>query len=60
MFGRMIVTPIVQVGADADLETATSELLRASEQPEIVRWIEFPGSILLFLLVPGEDRGGHA
>lgn len=58
MFGQMIVTPTVEVGADADLETAISELLRATEQPEILRWIEFPCSVLLFLLVPGDPDSG--
>ena len=58
MFGRMMVTPIVQVGADADLQTAITALLQAAEQPEIVRWIEFPASVLLFLLVPGDPESG--
>ena len=58
MFGRMIVTPIHEVGADADLQTATSELLRVTEQPEIVRWIEFPASVLLFLVVPFDPNSG--
>jgi hypothetical protein len=52
MFGRMMVTPIAQVGTDADLQTAISSLLRSAEQADIVRWIEFPNSVLLFLLVP--------
>lgn len=58
MFGRMMVTPIVQVGADADLQTAITALVQAAEQPEIVRWIEFPASVLLFLLVPGDPESG--
>jgi hypothetical protein len=58
MFGRMMVTPIAQVGADADLQTAISSLLRAAEQADIVRWIEFPNSVLLFLLVPGDPESG--
>jgi hypothetical protein len=58
MFGQMTVTPIVQVGADADLQTAIAALLRATEQPEIVRWIELPASVLLFLLVPGDPDSG--
>jgi hypothetical protein len=58
MFGRMMVTPIAQVGADADLQTAISSLLRATEQAEIVRWIEFSNSMLLFLLVPGDPASG--
>ncbi len=57
MFGRMMVTPIVQVGADTDLQAAIAALLQAAEA-EIVRWIEFPTSILLFLLVPGDPESG--
>jgi hypothetical protein len=37
MFGRMMVTPIAQVGTDADLQTAIGPLLRAAEQADIVR-----------------------
>jgi len=58
MFGRMMLTPILQVGRDADLQTAISSLVRAAEQAEIVRWIEFPHSVLLFLLVPGDPESG--
>jgi len=58
MFGRMMVTPITQVGTDADLQTAISSLLKAAEQADIVRWIEFPTSVLLFLLVPGDPESG--
>jgi hypothetical protein len=58
MLGRMMVTPIAQVGTDADLQTAISSLLRAAEQADIVRWIEFPNSVLLFLLVPGDPESG--
>lgn len=58
MFGRMMVTPVVHVGADADLQVAITALLRAAEQAEIVRWIEFPASVLLFLLVPDDPDSG--
>ncbi len=58
MFGRMIVTSVVQVGADADLQTAIAPLLVATEQAEIVRWIEFPLALLLFLMVPGDLASG--
>ena len=58
MFGRMMVTPIAQVGADADLQTAISSLLRAAEHADVVRWIEFPNSVVLFLLVPGDPESG--
>ncbi len=33
-------------------------LLRAADQPEIVRWIEFPGLVLLFLFVRGDPESG--
>jgi hypothetical protein len=35
MFGRMMVTPILDVGRDADLEAAITSLLGATEQAEI-------------------------
>src|SRR5690348_10608730 len=60
MFGQMMVTPIVEVCADADLQTAITALLQAAEQAEIVRWVEFPASVLLFLLVPGDPESGAA
>lgn len=58
MFGRMTVTPVVQVGADADLQGAITALLQAAEYVEIVQWIEFPASVLLFLVVPGDPESG--
>jgi hypothetical protein len=60
MFGRMMVSPVVQVEPDTDLQAAVAALLEAAEQPEIVRWIEFPASVLLFLLVPGDPESGAA
>ncbi len=58
MFGRMMVTPVVQVSLDPKLETAVAALLEAADTPEIARWIEFPASVLLFLLVPGDPESG--
>jgi len=58
MFGRMMVTPILEVGRDADLDAAITSLLKAAEEAEIVRWIEFSSSVLLFLLVPGDPESG--
>ena len=58
MFGRMMVEPVVQVNPDPNLETAVAALLEAAETAEIVRWIEFPASVLLFLLVPGDPESG--
>lgn len=58
MFGQMTITPIVEVEPDTEIEQAVAALLRATEQAEIIRWIEFPSSLLLFLLVPGDPESG--
>ena len=60
MFGRMMISPTVQIEPETDLQTAVAALLQATEQPEIVRWIEFPASVLLFLFVPGDPDSGAA
>ena len=58
MFGRMMVEPLVQVDREADLQTAIAALIKVAENVEIVRWIEFPASVLLFLFVPGDPASG--
>ncbi len=58
MFGQMMVEPIVQVDPGVDLQTAIAELIKVAENVEIVRWIELPASVLLFLLVPGDPDSG--
>jgi hypothetical protein len=50
--------PVVQVDTERDLQAATSTLLRAAEEPSIIRWIEFPLALLLFLIVPGDPASG--
>ena len=32
--------------------------MQAAEQAEIVRWIEFPNSVLICLIVPGDPESG--
>ena len=58
MFGRMMVAPIVQVEPGVNLQTAIAALTKITENVEIVRWIELPASVLLFLLVPGDPDSG--
>ena len=58
MFGQMMISPILQTEPATDLGAAITALLQAADQPEIVRWIELPASILLFLLVPGDPESG--
>ena len=58
MFGRMMIEPIVQVALGADLQTSVAALTKVTESVDIVRWMEFPNSVLLFLLVPGDPKSG--
>ena len=58
MFGQMMVEPVVQVEPGVDLQTAVATLIRVAENVEVVRWIELPASVLLFLLVPGDPDSG--
>ena len=58
MFGRMMIEPLVQVHPGADLQSAMAALVKVTEMVEIVRWIELPASVLLFLLVPGDPDSG--
>ena len=60
MFGRMMVEPVVHVDPGVDLQTAVTALIKVAENVEIVRWIELPASVLLFLLVPGDPESGAA
>lgn len=58
MFGQMTVSPVLQVNPTDELETAVAALLKAAEQPEVVRWIEFANSVVLFLIVSGNPQSG--
>ena len=58
MFGQMMIEPVVHVDPEADLQSAIAALAKVTETVEIVRWIEFPASVLLFLLVPGDPESG--
>ena len=58
MFGQMVIAPVLQVNPEPELNGAVTELLKITETAELVRWIEFPASVLLFLLVPGDPESG--
>jgi hypothetical protein len=58
MFGRMMVSQVVQVEPSVELLTAVATLIKVTENVEIVRWVEFPAVVLLFLLVPGDPDSG--
>jgi hypothetical protein len=58
MFGNMLLSLVAQLEPTNDLQAAAASLLAATEHPDIVRWIEFPLTLLLFLLVPGDAASG--
>ena len=58
MFGRLMIEPVMQLSPCVDLRTAVAALTKVAENVEIVRWIELPASVLLFLLVPGDPDSG--
>ena len=58
MFGRMMVEPIVQVEPGVNVQRAIAAVTKITENVDIVRWIELPVSVLLFLLVPGDPDSG--
>ena len=63
MFGPMNVTPITdpyqnQTTVDESLEQAVARLLDIAEHPAIIKWIQFPRSLLLFLATPGDPESG--
>ena len=58
MFGRMTATPLIRLDAGKSLDVAVSELLAATYNPQIVRWIQFPTAAVLLLLVPNDPESG--
>jgi hypothetical protein len=58
MFGRMTTQVILKVGPRCDPAAAVCSLVKAAEQVKVVKWIEFPDSLLLFVMVPGDADSG--
>ncbi len=58
MFGRMTTQAILTVGSQCDPASAVRRLVEAAEQVKVVKWIEFPDSLLLFVMVPGDANSG--
>jgi hypothetical protein len=58
MFGRMSVDAIVSVERGCDPLAAVRSLVERAERVKVKKWIEFPDSILVFLMVPGDMTSG--
>jgi hypothetical protein len=58
MFGHMKAQPIIKVEPTSVIGEAVDSLIVATEKAQVVRWIEFPTAVLLFLIVPGDSGSG--
>jgi len=62
MFGQMSVEPLIRLNdggtVGPSLEDAVVKLLEATDHPKVVRWIQFPSAVLVFLVVPGDPESG--
>jgi hypothetical protein len=58
MFGHMKAQPIIRMKPTTVIAEAVDALIVATDKAHVVRWIEFPAAILLFVLVPGNTRSG--
>jgi len=54
----MTISPLLQLEPTSHLDAVVAALLQVAEQPEIVHWIEFPKSVLLFAIVSGSPQSG--
>jgi len=58
MFGRMTVDAILSVRRGCEPLAAVKALIEVAEGATVVKWIEFPESILVFLIIPGDETSG--
>ena len=54
MFGRMTADRILSVKRGCDPLSAVRALVETAEEAKVMKWIEFPASILVFLIIPGD------
>ena len=58
MFGRMSVDAILSVKPGCDPLAAVKALVELAEVVKVTKWMEFPGSILVFAMIPGDPTSG--
>src|SRR5215469_874419 len=58
MFGRMTVDAILSVGRGCEPLAAVKALIEVAEGATVLKWIEFLESILVFLVIPGDETSG--
>ena len=58
MFGEMETRPTINLSKRETLDEAAAKLLEFAEDPNILRWIQFPTAVVVFLAHPDAlDRG---
>jgi len=58
MFGHMKAEPILRVRPACAVEEAVVALIKATDETQTVRWIEFPAAVLVFVIVTGDAQSG--
>ena len=68
MFGKMSCTPFLRlIPEDAGLDRAVARLVEITdcglngkvEHPQVTRWIQFPRTLLVLLMVPDDPESGE-
>jgi hypothetical protein len=58
MFGHMKAETILRVRPACTVEEAVVALIKATDETQAVRWIEFPAAVLVFVIVTGDQQSG--
>lgn len=58
MFGHMKAEPILRVRPACLVEQAVATLMKATDETQAIRWIEFPAAVLVFVVVVGDTQSG--
>lgn len=58
MFGHMKAEFILIVEPGCSAEKAVRHLIAATDGAQVVRWLEFPAAVLLFVTVAGDPKSG--
>jgi hypothetical protein len=58
MFGQMKAEPILRVKPTCPVEEAVITLIKATDETQAVRWIEFPAAVLVLVIVPEDPQSG--
>src|SRR5258708_38079337 len=58
MFGQMKAEPILRVRPACAVEEAVVALIKATDETQAARWIEFPAAVLGFVIVAEDPQSG--